>query len=194
MPPTRRKLDATNSMTMPVGDFGCAKPQGRAARHRRERAAPQPAGGGVASRLSVMNADEPRDEKPKDGTRHETQAGRATPRRDSRLDDGHPMIPALLAETRPATVILLSPSICFTGRRPVVSLTLASRRPAHVFAQLGLRSRDAEPAENSMLHNGSIVRTAVREVIRQTKAILIRDEREPKPFFDDARDFRARIS
>jgi hypothetical protein len=45
-----------------------------------------------------------------------------------------------------------------------------------------------------MSHDGSTVRTGVHEVIRQTKAILIRDEREPKPFFDNARDFRARIS
>jgi hypothetical protein len=35
---------------------------------------------------------------------------------------------------------------------------------------------------------------ATFEASRQTKAILIRDERDARPFPDDARDFRARFS
>jgi hypothetical protein len=38
------------------------------------------------------------------------------------------------------------------------------------------------------------VTSALLDANRQTKAVLIRDERETRPCFDDARDFRARFS
>ena len=52
---------------------------------RVEAAVPQPAGGGVA---------------------HETPAGGDTARGKPTVDDDHPMIPALFAETRPTAVII----------------------------------------------------------------------------------------
>lgn len=73
---------------------------------RVENAAPQPAGGGVAPRIPVLGADEPRDAKAKDGTMHETRAGVLTASGEYALEDCHPMIPALFAETRPAALII----------------------------------------------------------------------------------------
>jgi hypothetical protein len=59
---------------------------------RVEDAAPQPAGGGVA---------------------HETRAGGGRPRGKPTVDDDHPMIPALFAETRPAAVIIVPPEMLY---------------------------------------------------------------------------------
>src|ERR1019366_2801547 len=102
LPPTRGKRNATNSMMMPLEEFRSARRlrPGGATSKRVEDAAPQPAGGGVAPQMPVMNADEPRDAKSKDRTMHETRAGGVTARSESKLDDCHPTIPALLAETR----------------------------------------------------------------------------------------------
>ena len=72
---------------------------------RVEVAAPQPAGGGVA---------------------HEISVGWVTVRRESTLDDGHPIVPAVQNETRPVAVIIpLLPRIALR----IFARCLASRPP-----------------------------------------------------------------
>ena len=86
---------------------------------RVEDAAPQPAGGGVAPCIPVMNAEEPQDAKPNDRTIHETRVRRVTASGECTLDNKHPMVPVLLNQTGPAAVII-PPLNCFPDFRPVV--------------------------------------------------------------------------
>jgi hypothetical protein len=83
-----------------VGEFRSARRlrPGGATSKRVEDAASQPKGGGVA---------------------RETRAGRATAGRESILEGVHPMIPALLTQTRPAAVII-APLELLSGLSPGV--------------------------------------------------------------------------
>jgi hypothetical protein len=76
----RNKLDDDAGGRLPVRQT--SRPGGTTTA-RVEDAAPQPAGGGVAPRLSVMNAVEPREAQFNERTMNETQAGRPTARRES---------------------------------------------------------------------------------------------------------------
>ena len=72
------------------------------------------------------------------------------------------------------------------GVHPIVPVLLNQTRPAAVIiAPLELLSG---------LSPVIFVTSALLDANRQTKAVLIRNEREARPYFDDARDFRARFS
>lgn len=79
---------------------------------RVEAVAPQPAGGGVA---------------------HDAWVGQPAARRATTLDDGHPMVPAMYEEIRPATVIIPCSLELLYGLSPV---GLPHVRPVAVRASL----------------------------------------------------------
>ena len=72
------------------------------------------------------------------------------------------------------------------GVHPMVPVLLTQTRPAAVIIT---------PLELlSGFSSVVFVTSALLDANRQTKAVLIRDERETRPYFDDARDFRTRFS
>ena len=69
---------------------------------------------------------------------------------------------------------------------PMVPLLPTQTRPAAVIIAPQNCFTDFRPVV--------IVTSALPDANRQTNAVLIRDEREMRPCFDDAQDFRARFS
>src|SRR6185437_14905527 len=145
IPPTRRELDATTLGDDVFRRFSVrhtSRPGG--ATSARVAAASQPAGGGEAARLPVVNADERRGAKLNERAIHGIRAGwagRAEARREPTLDDCHPMVPILFALRRSAAIIDSPPLNSLTSFRPLVRLTSALRYSAQAF----IRQSDRGP-------------------------------------------------
>jgi hypothetical protein len=194
MQPTCRKRDATNSITMPLGDRRTAGglQAVRGTRRLVEDAAPQPAGGGVAPRMPPANADELRDTRFKDRTMRDARAGQETTQLETLSDDVHPRVLALFAKIRPA-VVIISPSRLLSGLLPG---RLLQARLA-VIRLRGCRIVRCKSHLTRTLNSNSglpTFRTAAFDASRQISAVLIYDERGARPCFDNAQDFRARSS
>src|SRR5476651_730905 len=103
------------------------------------------------------------------------------------------MIPALLAKTRPAAVIIVSPRIVLRTFARWSSSHPPCSRP---FKSSSVRNLECATPTRLELDDELNIRLATAEIVapRQTNAVLIRDERDARPFPDDTRDFRARFS
>jgi hypothetical protein len=98
-------------MTMVVGSFRSARrlKAGGTISTRVEDVAPQPAGGGVAPRIPVVNEDERGIAMSGDLAMHETQAELTAAGHVPAMDDMNSKLSALVTETRPAFLFIIPP-------------------------------------------------------------------------------------
>lgn len=118
---------------MMSGDVGSAEALKAAVRQRHDSrmVAPQPKGGGAVPRIPVVNVQATRAARRPERTMHETevamQAGRATVRRKSALDECRVLLLALIAFTIPSPIMKPPKDLTYESS-PSGVITSGSRR------------------------------------------------------------------
>jgi hypothetical protein len=145
--------------------------------------APQPAGGGVAPLIPVVNADAGRRIRTMHETRVDMRAERSAARHEPASDDMHPIVPALITDTLPAPVIISPQIACGPSPGGLSFFRIAVRK---VFVSI-VRSRRANPHGNSTL-----IPIPVHQQANKRRSHLPMSVKQ-NLVTDRAREFRARF-